>query len=67
MSAKRPILIVEGDGDFCQTLAEHLNDDGGFAVVTAASLEAADAAFNTKGRAFRRSHPLYWFARWRWT
>jgi len=48
MSDKRPILIVEDDEDFCQTLAEHLNDDGGFAVITAASLEAADAALNTK-------------------
>jgi DNA-binding response OmpR family regulator len=52
MSAKRPILIVEDDEDFCQTLAEHLNHDGGFAVVTAASLEAADAALNTNDARF---------------
>jgi DNA-binding response OmpR family regulator len=52
MSAKRSILIVEDDEDFCRTLAEHLNDDGGFAVITAASLEAADAAFNTKDTRF---------------
>jgi DNA-binding response OmpR family regulator len=51
MSAKRSILIVEDDEDFCQTLAEQLND-GGFAVTTAASLEAADAALNTKDARF---------------
>jgi DNA-binding response OmpR family regulator len=52
MSAKRPILIIEDDGDLCQTLAEHLSEDGGFAVMTAASLEAADAALNTKDARF---------------
>jgi DNA-binding response OmpR family regulator len=52
MSAKRPILIVEDDEDLCQTLAEHLSDDGGFAVITAASLEAADAALNAKDARF---------------
>jgi DNA-binding response OmpR family regulator len=52
MSPKRPILIVEDDEDLCQTLVEQLNDDGGFAVVTAASLKAADAALNTKDARF---------------
>jgi DNA-binding response OmpR family regulator len=52
MSAKRPILIVEDDEDFCQTLAEHLNGDDGFVVITAASLEAADAALDTKDARF---------------
>jgi DNA-binding response OmpR family regulator len=52
MSAKRPILIVEDDEEFCQTLAEHLDDDGGFAVVSATSLEAADAALNIKNARF---------------
>ncbi len=51
MSAKRPILIVEDDEDLCQTLAEHLSD-GSFAVVAASSLEAADAALNTKDARF---------------
>jgi DNA-binding response OmpR family regulator len=51
MSAKRNILIVEDDDGLCQALAEHLND-GGFAVITAASLEAADALFNSKGACF---------------
>ena len=52
MSTKRPILIVEDDEALCQTLAEHLADDGGFTVVTAATLEAADAALNTKDSRF---------------
>ena len=52
MSAKRPILIVEDDEGFCQTLTEHLSEDGGFAVITAASLEAADAAFDAKHARF---------------
>jgi DNA-binding response OmpR family regulator len=52
MSAKRPILIVEDDEDFCQTLVEHLNDDDGFDVVSTASLGAADAALNAKDARF---------------
>jgi DNA-binding response OmpR family regulator len=52
MSPKRPILIVEDDEDFCQTLAEHLNDDGGFTAIAATSLKAADAALNAKDAHF---------------
>jgi DNA-binding response OmpR family regulator len=52
MPAKRLILIVEDDQDLAPTLAEHLTDDGGFAVVTATTLERADAALNTKDARF---------------
>ena len=51
MSAKRPVLIVEDDEDFCQALAEQRNDVG-FAATTATTLEAADAALINKDARF---------------
>lgn len=48
MPAKRFILIVEDDQDLAPTLAEQLTDGAGFAVVTATTLEAADAALNAE-------------------
>jgi DNA-binding response OmpR family regulator len=52
MSAQRPILIVEDDETLRELLAEHLADGNGFIVVTAATLEAADAALNNKDSRF---------------
>lgn len=52
MPARRLILIVEDDQDFAPTLAEHLTDDGGFAVVTVTTLKGADAALNTEDARF---------------
>jgi len=52
MSAQRPILIVEDDETLRELLAEHLADGNGFTVVTAATLEAADAALNNKDSRF---------------
>jgi len=52
MPAKRLILIVEDDQDLAPTLVEHFTDAGGFAVVAAANLEEADAAFNSRDARF---------------
>ena len=52
MAAKRPILIVEDDEALRENLAEHLAEDSGFTVSTAASLEEADAAINAKDSRF---------------
>lgn len=48
MSTKRPILIVDDDEEFCQTLAEQLNEEGGFAVITATGVAAAKAVLDVK-------------------
>ena len=46
MSDKRPILIVEDDDPLRETLREHLADEHGFAIHTAATLREADRAIN---------------------
>jgi DNA-binding response OmpR family regulator len=46
MSEKRPILIVEDDDALRETLGEHLADEHGFAIHTAATLWEADKALN---------------------
>src|SRR3954447_4339355 len=50
MSAMRSILIVEDDAPLRAMLAEQLADDHGFAVATAATLDAADRAINDQDR-----------------
>lgn len=52
MPAQRFILIVEDDQDLAPTLAEQLADAGGFSVVTATTMEEADAAFDTRDARF---------------
>jgi DNA-binding response OmpR family regulator len=52
MAAQRPILIVEDDQALCEILTEHLTDDHGFTVTTAATLEEADRAINTSDARF---------------
>jgi len=46
MSDKRPILIVEDDESLRETLGEHLADEHGFTIHTAATLHEADKAIN---------------------
>jgi DNA-binding response OmpR family regulator len=52
MSAKRSVLIVEDDENLREMLADQLADDHGFAVATAATLDAADRAINGEGASF---------------
>jgi DNA-binding response OmpR family regulator len=46
MSDKRPILIVEDDEPLRETLREHLADEHGFIIHTAATLHEADKVIN---------------------
>src|ERR1700757_2866044 len=46
MSGKRAILIVEDDEPLRETLREHLADDHGFIIHTAATLHEADKVIN---------------------
>jgi len=52
MPADRPILIVEDDQTLRQSLAEHLQEDGGFAPVGAATIEEATTSLSAQDTRF---------------